>query len=176
MMRGRRGSRSWSVWKFDRFALLVLFKEGFPVRRPNPRTSRNEAANRASLTPRPDNPDVRSSPELEQFNGRAHDRLAGFLQRSSWPGLCRASFAPLVCVSSIAVACSFPCLSCHPCLPCSLLFSDCTLDQSQSPRNNATTNAPDPITREAGSRERSCRSFDCDQSSPSRGIFGAIEL
>ena len=39
-----------------------------------------------------------------------------FLVRASWPGLCRASSAPLVSVSSTAVACSFPCLSCHPCL------------------------------------------------------------
>src|SRR5688500_5722871 len=52
---------------------------------------------------------------------RARDRLACFLLRSSWPGLCRASFVPVVCVSSTDVACSFPCLSCHPCLPCLLL-------------------------------------------------------
>jgi hypothetical protein len=36
---------------------------------------------------------------------------------------CPASFAPLVSVSSAAVACSFPCPSYHPCLPCLLLFS-----------------------------------------------------
>src|ERR1700688_1830549 len=45
-----------------------------------------------------------------------------FLLRASWPELCRASSDPLVYVSSTAVACSFPCLSCHPCLPCLLLF------------------------------------------------------
>src|ERR1700730_5197113 len=46
-----------------------------------------------------------------------------FPLRASWPEICRASSAPLVSVSSTAVACSFPCLSCHPCLPCLLLFS-----------------------------------------------------
>src|SRR5947209_12965811 len=48
---------------------------------------------------------------------RAHDRLTHFLLRTSWPGLCRASFAPLVSVSSAAVACFFLCLRCSPCLP-----------------------------------------------------------
>src|SRR5687768_11915254 len=37
-------------------------------------------------------------------------------------GPCPASAAPLVSVSAPAVACSFPCLSCHPCLPCLLLL------------------------------------------------------
>ena len=36
-------------------------------------------------------------------------------------GPCPASFAARVCVSSPAVACFLPCLSCHPCLPCLLL-------------------------------------------------------
>jgi hypothetical protein len=36
---------------------------------------------------------------------------------------CPASVAPVVSVSSPAVACFFPYLSCHPCLPCLLLFS-----------------------------------------------------
>jgi hypothetical protein len=34
---------------------------------------------------------------------------------------CPASVVPPVSVSSSAVACSFPCLSCRPCLPCVLL-------------------------------------------------------
>ena len=51
-----------------------------------------------------------------------------FLLRASWTGLCRASSAPLVSVSSTAVACSCPCLSCHPCLPCLLLFQRLLLE------------------------------------------------
>jgi hypothetical protein len=50
------------------------------------------------------------------------NRLHAVPATASWPGLCRASSAPLVSVSSTPVACSFPCLSCHPCLPCLLLF------------------------------------------------------
>src|SRR4029077_19578164 len=41
----------------------------------------------------------------------------------SWAGRCPVSSVPLVSVSSPAVVCFFPCLSCHPCLPCSLFFS-----------------------------------------------------
>src|ERR1700687_4781929 len=40
----------------------------------------------------------------------------------SLAGPCLASVVPLVSVSSPAVACFFPCLSCHPCLPCLLLL------------------------------------------------------
>src|SRR4029450_186413 len=43
--------------------------------------------------------------------------------RESLAAPCPASFAPPVSVSSAAVVCSFPCPSCHPCLPCLLLFS-----------------------------------------------------
>src|SRR4029077_8649323 len=43
--------------------------------------------------------------------------------RESLAGPCPASFAPPVSVSSAAVVCSSPCPSCHPCLPCLLLFS-----------------------------------------------------
>ena len=64
-----------------------------------------------------------------------------FLLRASLPGLCHASSAPPVSVSSTAVACSFPCLSCRPCLPCVLPFSS----KSGSPRGKwfviAATNA-----------------------------------
>src|SRR5580704_4977927 len=65
---------------------------------------------------------------------------------ASWPGLCRASAAPLVCVSSPAVACSFPCLSCHPCLPCLLLFQKLRLDRQPtlSQLRSGRVTAPEP--------------------------------
>jgi hypothetical protein len=56
----------------------------------------------------------------------------------SLAGSCAASFVPLGSVSALAVFCSFPCLSYHPCLPSagSLLAimvrdSECVATQSR---------------------------------------------
>src|SRR5688572_31933301 len=51
-------------------------------------------------------------------SGFRRDELAA---TESLAGPCPASVVPLVSVSSLAVACFFPCLSCHPCPPCLLL-------------------------------------------------------
>src|SRR5438874_6761145 len=57
----------------------------------------------------------------------------------SLAGPCPASFAPPVSVSSAAVVCSFPCPSCHPCLPCLLRFSRLvTASEFESYRHAAT--------------------------------------
>ena len=61
--------------------------------------------------------------------GRSAQPQYGVLHhRDQWPteslaGPCPASLVPPVSVSSAAVVCSFPCPSCHPCLPCLLLIT-----------------------------------------------------
>lgn len=89
---------------------------------------------RSSTLPRAPVPSTRSDtpmyfPEMNvasvSSSFRALRREIGvtpFLFRAFWPGPCRASSVPLVCVLSPVAACSFPCLSSHPCLPCVLLL------------------------------------------------------
>src|SRR5215208_5725957 len=80
---------------------------------------------------------------------------------------CPASFAPLVSVSSAAVACSFPCPSYHPCLPCLLLFSrHDSLRRVRLKLTRATSSGPARV----GARVDRCEdAVDCDPEPPCSG-------